>query len=61
VARLAAAVSVAGLREYYHPVTGRGMGAVSFGWSSLLAEMIEPDPLAASAYLRAAEESDEVT
>jgi glycogen debranching enzyme len=42
--RLSSAIQAAGLREYYHPYTGRGMGAVDFAWSSLILEMIEPDP-----------------
>ena len=49
--RLATAVRSAGLREYYHPNTGRGMGAVQFGWSSLIMEMIDPDPRAPGSYL----------
>ncbi len=28
-----------GLREYYDPLTGRGLGARGFGWSALLAEL----------------------
>jgi Mannosylglycerate hydrolase MGH1-like glycoside hydrolase domain len=51
VERLASAVAGAGLREYYHPYTGRGMGAPSFAWSTLLLEMIDPAPAAAAAYL----------
>jgi hypothetical protein len=42
VERLSAAVSGAGLREYYHPYTGRGMGAPSFAWSTLILEMLDP-------------------
>ena len=49
--RVARAIAAAGLREYYHPYTGRGMGAVDFAWSSLVLELLEPDPLAASSYL----------
>lgn len=30
-----------GLREYYHAVTGEGLGAVDFGWSSLAVELFE--------------------
>jgi glycogen debranching enzyme len=41
VERLGAAVQRAGLREYYHPYTGRGMGARGFAWSSLMVEMID--------------------
>jgi hypothetical protein len=49
--RVARAIAAAGLREYYHPYTGRGMGAVDFAWSSLVLELLDPDPLAASSYL----------
>jgi hypothetical protein len=38
--RLAATILRSGLREYYNPYTGRGMGAVDFGWSTLILEMI---------------------
>jgi hypothetical protein len=37
--RLRAAVAAAGLREYYDPYTGAGMGARDFSWSALVAEM----------------------
>jgi hypothetical protein len=56
VEHLSAAVRRAGLREYYHPYTGRGMGAQSFAWSSLLLEMVEPDPVAKTSYLSAERE-----
>ena len=42
-----------GLREYYDPRTGAGLGARDFGWSSLLLEMTDPDPAAATSYLDA--------
>ena len=48
---LAGAIADAGLREYYHPLTGAGMGAVDFAWSALIADMVSPDPRAASSYL----------
>jgi glycogen debranching enzyme len=48
---LAAVVRLGGLREYYDPYTGRGMGARGFGWSSLIMELIAPDPRAASSFL----------
>jgi hypothetical protein len=51
--RLGEAVATAGLREYYDPYTGRGMGASDFGWSSLILEMLEPDPAAAGSFLGA--------
>jgi glycogen debranching enzyme len=41
--RIGAAVAAAGLREYYAPCTGAGMGARDFGWSSLVLELLEPD------------------
>jgi hypothetical protein len=51
-ARLGAAVKTNRLREYYHPYTGRGMGAVDFAWSTLILELLEADPaLAATSYL----------
>jgi glycogen debranching enzyme len=40
-----------GLREYYDPRTGKGLGAKDFAWSALIAELADPDPQAASAYL----------
>jgi hypothetical protein len=49
--RVARAVSAAGLREYYDPFTGRGMGAEHFSWSSLVMEFVEPDPLAGSSHV----------
>jgi hypothetical protein len=49
--RLVDTVAREGLREYYHPVTGQGMGAQDFGWSALVTEFISPDPAAASSYL----------
>ena len=50
-ARVSGAIANAGLREYYEPYTGRGMGAVEFAWSSLVMEMIDPDPRAFGSYL----------
>ncbi len=41
--RLGAAVAAAGLREYYNPHTGAGMGAEDFGWSSLVLELLDGD------------------
>jgi hypothetical protein len=51
VARLGRALAAEGLREYYDPYTGRGMGAVDFGWSSLAVELLQPDPTAPQSYL----------
>jgi hypothetical protein len=41
-----------GLREYYDPRSGAGLGARDFAWSTLLAEMTDPDPAAENSYLR---------
>jgi hypothetical protein len=49
--RLGATVAAHGLREYYNPFTGAGMGAVDFGWSTLVMELLEPDPDAGRSYL----------
>jgi hypothetical protein len=49
--RIAVTVRASGLREYYHPRTGEGMGAVQFAWSTLVLEMIDPDPRAAGSYV----------
>jgi len=46
--RLAATVRAAGLREYYDPYTGAGLGAVDFGWSSLVVEMLAREPARAA-------------
>ena len=48
---LIGAVEREGLREYYDPRTGKGLGAKDFAWSALVAEMADPDPKAASSYL----------
>jgi hypothetical protein len=50
-ARIGRAVSAAGLREYYDPLTGRGMGASDFSWSALVMELLDPDPTAAASHL----------
>jgi hypothetical protein len=49
--RLAWAIVTSGLREYYNAYTGDGKGAVDFGWSSLVLEMLDPDPRAPRSYL----------
>lgn len=36
------AVEREGLREYYDPRTGKGLGAKDFAWSALVAELAEP-------------------
>jgi hypothetical protein len=49
--RLCGTVQREGLREYYHSYSGRGMGAVDFGWSALALELLDPDAAAAGSYL----------
>ena len=49
--RLTSAVSLSGLREYYDPFTGSGMGATHFSWSTLVMELADPDPAAALSHL----------
>jgi hypothetical protein len=39
-----AAVAREGLREYYDPRNGTGMGAKDFAWSALVAELADPRP-----------------
>jgi hypothetical protein len=48
---IAGAVAREGLREYYDPRNGGGLGAIDFAWSALVLEMIEPDAGAARSYL----------
>jgi glycogen debranching enzyme len=50
-ARIGSAIKHSGLREYYQPFTGRGMGAVDFAWSTLVMEMLAADKAAAASYL----------
>ena len=38
-----AAVAREGLREYYDPRTGKGLGARDFAWSALVAELADPN------------------
>jgi hypothetical protein len=38
------AVARSGLREYYDPRDGRGLGAREFAWSALVAELADPAP-----------------
>jgi hypothetical protein len=47
--RLTATIARSGLREYYHPHTGAGMGAHDFAWSSMILELLESDREAARA------------
>jgi hypothetical protein len=48
---LAGAVARQGLREYYDPRDGRGLGAVDFAWSALIAELVDPDPASTGSHL----------
>jgi mannosylglycerate hydrolase MGH1-like protein len=48
---LIGAIEREGLREYYDPRTGRGLGAKDFAWSALIAELADPDAGAAASYL----------
>jgi mannosylglycerate hydrolase MGH1-like protein len=52
--RLGEAVLSQGLREYYHPSTGEGLGAADFAWTSLIVEMVDPANDAPASYLDAA-------
>ena len=45
------AVEREGLREYYDPRTGAGLGARDFAWSALVAELTDPDPAAPRSHL----------
>jgi hypothetical protein len=40
-----------GLREYYDPRTGKGLGAKDFAWSALVAELANPDEGSRASYL----------
>jgi mannosylglycerate hydrolase MGH1-like protein len=48
---LIGAVEREGLREYYDPRNGKGLGAKDFAWSALTAELTEPAPSAVRSYL----------
>jgi hypothetical protein len=39
---LIGAVAREGLREYYDPRDGKGLGARDFAWSALVAELADP-------------------
>ncbi len=56
--RMAGAVASSGLREYYNPYSGAGMGAQNFAWSTLVMELLDPDPRAAESYLGAQEPAE---
>jgi hypothetical protein len=44
-------VSREGLREYYDPRTGAGLGATEFAWTSLVMELADPDPASATSHV----------
>jgi hypothetical protein len=48
---LIATVEREGLREYYDPRSGKGLGAKDFAWSALIAELAGPDEAAKTSYL----------
>ena len=48
---LRGAVAAEGLREFYDPYTGQGMGTTDFAWSSLIVEMLDPDPRATASFV----------
>jgi hypothetical protein len=50
---LIATVEREGLREYYDPRSGAGLGARDFAWSALVAELADPDPATVHSHLRA--------
>jgi hypothetical protein len=47
------AVLGSGLREFYGPGDGSGMGAADFAWSALALELLDPDPAAARSHIGA--------
>ncbi len=48
VASLGSAALHGGFREYYHPLSGQGLGARGFGWSTLLADLLPAGSTAAA-------------
>jgi hypothetical protein len=48
---LIGAVAREGLREYYDPRDGTGLGARDFAWSALICELADPLSEAATSYL----------
>jgi len=44
-------VAAQGLREYYDPYTGRGMGSSDFAWSALVMEILDPVNGAGTSFL----------
>jgi hypothetical protein len=50
-ATMTATATRAGLREYYDPRDGNGLGAKDFAWSTLAVEMDDPDPAAEQSWI----------
>ena len=48
---MTATATRAGLREYYDPRDGNGLGAKDFAWSTLAVEMDDPDPAAEQSWI----------
>jgi Mannosylglycerate hydrolase MGH1-like glycoside hydrolase domain len=48
---IAGAVQREGVREYYNPLTGEGLGTTDFAWTTLALEMADPDPAALKSHL----------
>ncbi len=48
---LSGAYTREGSREFYEPFSGEGLGAREFGWSTLIAELADPDPAASRSHL----------
>jgi hypothetical protein len=55
--RTLAATGLSTLHEYYDPFDGRGLGQPNFAWSTLILEMLDPDPRAGLSYLPEPEQS----
>jgi glycogen debranching enzyme len=53
VRRVSRAIVCHGLREYYDPYTGKGMGTLDFAWSALVMDMVQSQPDAMTSYLGA--------
>jgi hypothetical protein len=49
--RLGGAVLRSGIREYYDPRDGKGIGAKDFAWSTLVLELADPASAAGGSYL----------
>ena len=49
--RLASLIPRERVREYYDPYSGSGMGARQFAWSTLVAELADPDPRSLASFV----------